>query len=128
MKEYNNMLFSSLLLFLLISADQLSKYLIRAKGGFYICNKYLAFGFNLKYNFPLIFIVLTILVFFVNSKFKVPACHGLPPRLPSEARRPGHWRAGKPQNSISKCRIISLYCFYSPEAYPILLIEYIMVV
>ncbi|MDP1620607.1 MAG: signal peptidase II, partial [bacterium] len=44
---------------LLIIADQLSKYLIRHQGGFYICNPGIAFGIKLN---PTVFYVLWILI------------------------------------------------------------------
>lgn len=56
----------------LILTDQVSKYLIRAKGGFYICNANLAFGLKL---IPFLILVLILVsIFFlttaVNPKYK----------------------------------------------------------
>ena len=55
----------------LIVIDQLSKYLIRQFGGFYICNKHLAFGLNVKHGFYLILLVLAVIIFLTISKFKI---------------------------------------------------------
>jgi len=68
------MFFSSLLFLLLISADQLSKYMIRVKGGFYICNPNIALGINLE---PLIFwviwIAIIIIIFFLLIRLRTAA-------------------------------------------------------
>jgi len=57
----------------LIFIDQFSKYMIRRFGGFYICNKGIAFGISALYAVLCIFII--ILVYFsyriLNSKFKI---------------------------------------------------------
>ncbi|MDQ1283804.1 MAG: signal peptidase [Patescibacteria group bacterium] len=57
----------------LISIDQLSKYIIRVKGGFYICNTDLAFGLKPSYFlvFAIILIAILSLVAVGNSKFKI---------------------------------------------------------
>jgi signal peptidase II len=62
MKLVNNfkmILFFSALIFL----DQLSKYLIRSQGGFYICNKNMAWGIEV----PDILVVLTTIVLVIVS-------------------------------------------------------------
>ncbi|HCP08517.1 MAG TPA: signal peptidase II [Candidatus Moranbacteria bacterium] len=46
--------------FLLLSTDQISKYMIRHLGGFYICNEGIAFGFDL---YPALFWIIWILIF-----------------------------------------------------------------
>lgn len=46
-------------LLLLMLIDQLSKYLIRVNGGFYICNRNLAFGLS----FPVILIIAAVIIF-----------------------------------------------------------------
>lgn len=43
----------------LILVDQLSKYTIRSSGGFYICNKNIAFGLNI---YPILFWIFWLLV------------------------------------------------------------------
>lgn len=53
----------------LVAVDQLSKYIIRAKGGFYICNKALAFGLSFSSAIA-IFLILLILLLFLNLKFQ----------------------------------------------------------
>lgn len=53
----------SILFFALVFIDQLSKYLIRSQGGFYICNKNIAFGIELPEIIFWIFWIATI--FFV---------------------------------------------------------------
>lgn len=71
MKKHKDILANALLLIFLILADQAAKYIIRSSGGFYICNKYLALGLNLKYNLPLILSALVVLIILINSKLKV---------------------------------------------------------
>lgn len=71
MKKHKDILANAILLIFLILADQAAKYIIRSSGGFYICNKYLAFGLNLKYNLPLILLALVVLIILINSKLKV---------------------------------------------------------
>ena len=67
MYEYRKKLFC---FFVLLVIDQVSKYIIRSNGGFYICNKNFAFGLS-----PLIFflILLSFILFFLvfNFKFKI---------------------------------------------------------
>jgi len=65
-------------LFLLILIDQLSKYIIRTSGGFYICNKGIAFGLNF---FWIAFILLLIIILFVIhqiTKSKFPISNKIP--------------------------------------------------
>jgi signal peptidase II len=50
----------------LIASDQALKYLIRLNGGFYICNKDLAFG--LPFSLIIILIILAIIVLFFKIK------------------------------------------------------------
>lgn len=57
----------------LISAiflDQISKYIIRIKGGFYICNSGIAFGINLPEIIFFTFFIVLFLFFIIISKFK----------------------------------------------------------
>lgn len=58
----------SVFLTLLIIIDQISKYIIRVKGGFYICNRGIAFG--LEMSSAIIFLVLVAVVLFVFSNLK----------------------------------------------------------
>jgi len=60
-----NKFFYILSFLFLILLDQISKYIIRTKGGFYICNENLAFGLS-----PHI-IISAILLFIYNLKFKI---------------------------------------------------------
>ena len=55
---------------ILILIDQLSKYIIRYKSGFYICNANLAFGLSASKVFAII-TLLTFLFFLYNLKFKI---------------------------------------------------------
>ncbi|MDO9231246.1 MAG: signal peptidase II [bacterium] len=65
----------------LIFLDQISKYIIRTKGGFYICNKDLAFGLS-PYIIISAILLITLFLFIYNFKFKIgnlirnwkPAC------------------------------------------------------
>jgi signal peptidase II len=59
------------LIVILISLDQASKYIIRASGGFYICNPHIAFGLS----FPVIYIVLGLffILFLYNIIFQPKA-------------------------------------------------------
>ncbi|MFA5961428.1 MAG: signal peptidase II [Parcubacteria group bacterium] len=63
-----------LLTILLIFIDQSAKYIIRSSGGFYICNKGIAFGINLP-NWLIIGLIIAILAFasflILNLKFKI---------------------------------------------------------
>ena len=63
------MLFVLVALFLII-IDQASKYIIRTSGGFYICNRGIAFGLPVS-----IIIILTLIILFLsltyNLKFKI---------------------------------------------------------
>jgi len=67
------------LLVLLIFSDQLSKYIIRFSGGFYVCNPDISFGIKLS---PTVFwaawilIITAILYFLVNSE-RHPGLFGL---------------------------------------------------
>jgi len=70
--EYTNKN-SFLLIVLLISIDQLTKYIIRFFGGFYICNKGIAFGMTLPVWLILaliIAIILSVGALSLNYKFK----------------------------------------------------------
>jgi signal peptidase II len=60
----------SIFLFIfLVFADQFSKYLIRQTGGFYVCNKNLAFGVNVPdYLFYPVWIVIVLVVFYFLPK------------------------------------------------------------
>ena len=51
----------------LIAIEQLFKYIIRTGGGFYICNKNLAFGLKLDY---FLFFILTLIVILLISHYK----------------------------------------------------------
>lgn len=53
----------------LVAIDQLSKFIIRHSGGFYICNKNLAFGIGFG-NWMIAFIVLFVLILFLNFKYQ----------------------------------------------------------
>lgn len=66
---------SKLILFFIIAAaliaiDQLIKYIIRIDGGFYICNKNLAFGLTFPYIFLFLFIIILILII-TNFKYQI---------------------------------------------------------
>ena len=54
----------------LVSIDQLSKYIIRTQGGFYICNGGLAFGLPLISTISLLF-CFSIILFLLNLKFRI---------------------------------------------------------
>ena len=54
----------------LISLDQAIKYKIRSGGGFYICNKEVAFGFSFVFALALIFVFIALL-FILNFKFLI---------------------------------------------------------
>lgn len=59
----------NLLFFLiLILVDQLSKYIIRVKGGFYICNQGIAFGIRLPIFLIYTSIILLLLYLFLNYR------------------------------------------------------------
>lgn len=67
-------------LILLIAADQLSKYLIRSSGGFYICNKNIAFGIEMPGLLFWIFwlaIIVIMIAFASRQKYIIPACNAL---------------------------------------------------
>lgn len=59
--KYGSTLKLALILTFLVAADQLSKYLVRHLGGFYICNKNIAFGIKI----PGIIIWILIIAFLV---------------------------------------------------------------
>jgi len=62
MRIYEHKITRTLFLsFLLIFIDQISKYIIRAQGGFYICNTGLAFGLKLTHLVVIIIIIAFIL-------------------------------------------------------------------
>lgn len=54
----------------LIFFDQISKYIIRTQGGFYICNENLAFGLS-PYIIILAILLITLFLFIYNLKFKI---------------------------------------------------------
>ena len=56
--------------FALILFDQLSKYIIRTSGGFYICNINAAFGLSLGPVFSLV-VFISLSLFLFNLKFKI---------------------------------------------------------
>jgi signal peptidase II len=65
---------SIFLISLFILFDQLSKYMIRSYGGFYICNKGIAFGLQIPFWLYLVFttvILLVILLNFENWKLEI---------------------------------------------------------
>jgi lipoprotein signal peptidase len=70
-----NAIKTTFLSFVLIFIDQISKYIIRHTGGFYICNQNLAFGLRINdflfYFIWLSIIILLILTNFGNSKSKI---------------------------------------------------------
>ncbi len=70
-QTYKNSSIFAIIVFIFL--DQLTKYIVRAFRGFYICNKGIAFGINLP-NWLLIFSVAVILCFIglliLNSEFK----------------------------------------------------------
>lgn len=61
MHKYRKIIYIFLLI-VLITADQLSKYIIRSVGGFYICNANLAFGIRIPQILLWIFWFLTIYI------------------------------------------------------------------
>jgi len=68
MRKYKKIIYTVCFLFL-ISLDQISKYIIRTKGGFYICNENLAFGIKiLPYFFYILWVV--IIFFILLSLYK----------------------------------------------------------
>jgi len=56
--------------FVLVSSDQISKYIIRHTGGFYICNRGVAFGLSLV---SILFIIFCffVLCLTINLKFRI---------------------------------------------------------
>jgi|WetSurMetagenome_2_1015567.scaffolds.fasta_scaffold13025_5 hypothetical protein len=58
-------------LIFLILIDQLSKYIIRTSGGFYICNEGMAFGMNYFWIFPIILIFIMLLVIFQITNYQL---------------------------------------------------------
>jgi signal peptidase II len=68
MYEYKKK-FLPLIFFLLVFLDQMSKYLIRYSGGFYICNKGIAFGIKLPdIIFWIFWLVIIFFIFFILYK------------------------------------------------------------
>lgn len=56
----------------LISLDQMSKYIIRTSGGFYICNKNIAFGINLPNSiFYILWIIIVSIIIISITKYKI---------------------------------------------------------
>jgi len=70
MKRYKNFLLASLLVLI----DQISKYIIRRTGGFYICNKNIAFGIAIpNFLFWVFWIVIIFyLSFLIYRKYQAP--------------------------------------------------------
>lgn len=63
-------IFKLVVIFLvLVAFDQAIKYIIRTSGGFYICNKYFAFGLNFAGIFIISLVILIIAVF--NFEFRI---------------------------------------------------------
>jgi lipoprotein signal peptidase len=74
MKFASTKIFYLIIFIVLVFFDQLSKYLIRSSGGFYICNKGIAFGIKLPEKLILIFSFALILFLgglILNYKFKI---------------------------------------------------------
>lgn len=65
-----NKFFYILSFLFLLSLDQISKYIIRTKGGFYICNPNLAFNLNFNIVITIIFIIFLFFIAY-NLKFKI---------------------------------------------------------
>jgi signal peptidase II len=58
-----------LLFLILIMMDQISKYLIRSEGGFYVCNKNIAWGIRIpEIHFWIFWLVMIFLLFFFSYK------------------------------------------------------------
>jgi len=55
--------------FALLIIDQVSKYIIRSSGGFYICNQNLAFG--IKPQLAILFLLILTSIFFINIGSKI---------------------------------------------------------
>jgi signal peptidase II len=90
--------FNRLFLFVfLIFIDQVSKYIIRSSGGFYICNEGIAFGIEIYEKlFWIIFIFIFVLFyFFVKKNYAMPA---------------GRRELGIKSQEISKYRIFNISC------------------
>lgn len=64
-------------LFSFIFIDQLSKYLIRSRGGFYVCNSGIAFGIKIS---PILFWAILILISFVFLYYSVKSEINFPPK------------------------------------------------
>ena len=63
------LILSALAAVMLIAADQVVKYLIRVNGGFYICNKDLAFGINLPdFFFYILWLTIVLLIIYLFAK------------------------------------------------------------
>jgi signal peptidase II len=73
--NYLRIFFSVALFVFLVILDQATKYIIRFFGGFYICNKGIAFGISLP-NWLILGFIVTILVFaiFLILNFKFIPC------------------------------------------------------
>lgn len=70
---FNRIITNSCFVFLLLVAiDQVSKYIIRTRGGFYICNKGIAFGINLSLGVWLLLVglIIGLIVFLGFGNFK----------------------------------------------------------
>lgn len=65
-----NKFFYILSFLFLLSLDQISKYIIRTQGGFYICNPNLAFNLNFNIVITTIFIIFLFFIAY-NLKFKI---------------------------------------------------------
>lgn len=64
----------------LILLDQLSKYLIRSQGGFYICNQNIAFGiiFPDYLSYPFWIIIILLIILFLNLNIQIPISNKAP--------------------------------------------------
>ena len=69
MRSYRKIIFPAVLL-ILLAIDQLSKYLIRTSGGFYICNSDLAFSLKFSSLAIITFILLLVIFIFTVANHK----------------------------------------------------------
>ena len=71
MQSYKSKKILALSSILLVFIDQLSKYIVRYFGGFYICNKGIAFGIYLP-NWAILGFIIALIIFvsFLSLKFK----------------------------------------------------------
>ncbi len=72
--KHKRTFFLTVLFILFIFADQLTKYIIRSSGGFYICNKGVAFGISLPI-WLILMLVISLVCFLglliINLKFQI---------------------------------------------------------